>query len=67
LDVVTPSIDFILRLPQVEQATGYKRSHIYALESKGEFPKRIALGPRSVGWRQSDIKAWLDSRQHKVA
>ena len=65
--MVTLPIDPILRLPQVEQATGYKRSHIYALEAKGEFPKRIALGPRSVGWRQSEVIAWLDSREHKAA
>lgn len=60
-------IDRILRLPQVEAATGYKRSHIYSLEARGEFPKRIALGARAVGWRQSAISAWLDSRQPKAA
>lgn len=60
-------IDPVLRLPEVEKATGFKRSHIYALEAKGEFPKRVALGPRSVGWRQSEIAKWLDSRQTKAA
>lgn len=60
-------IDPILRLPQVEVATGCKRSHIYALEARGEFPKRVALGPRAVGWRESSVAAWLAARQPKAA
>lgn len=63
----TAPIDPVLRLPQVEVATGFKRSHIYNLEARGEFPKRIALGPRAVGWRESAIAAWLASRQPKAA
>ncbi len=63
----TPNIDRILRLPQVEAATGYKRSHIYNLEARGQFPKRLALGARSVGWKESAIAAWLNSRQPKAA
>lgn len=60
-------IDPILRLPEVERVTGYRRSHIYALEAKGLFPARLALGARSVGWTQSSIRTWIEARQRKVA
>jgi prophage regulatory protein len=53
----------ILRLPVVVTRTGRCRSAIYADIAAGTFPKPIQLGPRAVGWRQSDIDAWLNSRQ----
>ena len=40
----------ILRLPQVEDATGESRSTIYKRISEGEFPKPVKLGTKSVGW-----------------
>lgn len=55
-------IDCLLRLPSVEKATGFKRSHIYSLESQGKFPKRVKLGIRTVGWRQSEVEEWIRSR-----
>tara|TARA_R100000900_G_scaffold536_1_gene921 strand:+ start:194545 stop:194667 length:123 start_codon:yes stop_codon:yes gene_type:complete len=30
--------------------------------AEGSFPKPISLGARAVGWIQSDIEKWLDSR-----
>ena len=32
---------------------------IRALESRGEFPKRIRIG-RRVYWRESDVLRWLE-------
>jgi len=52
----------ISRLPKVIQKTGLSRSTIYALLSRGEFPKPIKLSPRTIGWLESDIDAWLDAR-----
>ncbi len=52
----------ILRRPQVESRTGYRRSAIYALMAAGDFPKPIKLGPRAVGWLEAEINAWLASR-----
>ncbi len=39
----------ILRRPQVQQRTGLSRSTLYQYIKDGEFPKSVALGPRSVG------------------
>ena len=55
-------IDKILRRPAVEAATGLSRSTIYQMMSTGLFPKPIRLGPRAVGWRESDLSAWLEER-----
>lgn len=52
----------ILRLPLVKVRTGLSRSTIYLRIAEGSFPKPVSLGPRAVGWLDSDIEAWLTSR-----
>jgi len=52
----------ILRRPQVETRTGLSRSTIYAMMAEGVFPKPIRLGKRAVGWPESVISEWLESR-----
>ncbi|MBU3261729.1 AlpA family transcriptional regulator [Roseovarius sp. PS-C2] len=56
-----------LRRPDVERITGLSRSTLYAMMAEGEFPKPIKLGKRAVGWRESDIAAWLESRTTDAA
>lgn len=51
------------RLPEVEETTGLKKSAIYALISKGEFPRPYKLSERAVGWKQSEIEDWMASRE----
>jgi len=54
----------ILRLKEVKAMTGLSRSTIYAEIAKGEFPKQVQLtGNRSVGWHESVIIQWIESRQ----
>ncbi len=52
----------ILRLPQVMERTGLSRSMIYFLISIGEFPKQVKLTLRTVGWLESQIDGWIESR-----
>ena len=52
----------ILRLPDVMQRTGLKRSTIYLRIQEGTFPKQIDLGIRCAGWLESEINAWIASR-----
>ncbi len=56
----------ILRLPTVKQRTGLSRSEIYRRESIGEFPRRVSLGARAVGWFASDIEKWVKSRTRQT-
>lgn len=52
----------IIRLPEVRARTGLSRSEIYRREALGEFPKRLSLGARSVGWLSDEIQAWIEAR-----
>ncbi|CAM4388428.1 MAG: hypothetical protein LEGION0403_FIIPPAGN_02624 [Legionella sp.] len=53
----------ILRLKQVENRTGLKRSTIYNRISLGTFPKQIPLGGgRAIGWLESEIDDWIQQR-----
>ncbi|MEJ2134576.1 MAG: AlpA family transcriptional regulator [Desulfofustis sp.] len=49
----------LLRLPQVEEKIGLKRSRIYLLMREGRFPRPLKLGPRSVAWRLDEIDEWI--------
>ena len=48
-----------LRRKKVEERTGLSRSTIYLWMQNGTFPRQISLGPRTVGWLESEIDAWL--------
>lgn len=52
----------IMRLPEVISATGYKRSAIYMLMSRGTFPKHHRIGSRAVGWNSQEIERWVAER-----
>ena len=54
--------DPILRIPDVEHQVGLKKSTIYALVKKGEFPAPIRLGNRASGWLLSEINQWKQQR-----
>ena len=52
----------ILRRKQVEARTGLARSTIYGHIKAGAFPRPIPLGPRAVGWLESDVSNWIAER-----
>ena len=47
----------ILRFPEVKHLTGLSRSTIYLRMAERLFPKPFSLGPRMVGWRESEVAA----------
>jgi prophage regulatory protein len=49
----------IIRMPQTVQKTGLSRSTIYLLEARGDFPKKINLSPRTMGFMESEVDTWL--------
>ena len=51
----------VLRRPDVEALTGLSRSTIYKFMKDGTFPKTVKIGPRAVGWLQTDIEDWLSN------
>jgi prophage regulatory protein len=52
----------ILRRLLVQQRTGLSRSTLYQYIKEGAFPPSVQLGPRAVGWLESDISDWISSR-----
>ncbi|WP_397458548.1 AlpA family transcriptional regulator [Pseudomonas asplenii] len=53
----------VLRRDEVEQKTGLKRAHIYAMMRADQFPKSFPLGKRAVGWDLLEIEQWLADRR----
>jgi prophage regulatory protein len=47
----------ILRLPEVKALSGLSRSTIYLRMAEGLFARAIALGPRMIGFRESEVAA----------
>lgn len=52
----------ILRLAEVMARTGLSRTTIYERMAEGRFPRPVPLGPRSVGWIESELEAWFRER-----
>ena len=52
----------ILRLPTVRSRTGLSRSTIYLRIKEGTFPPPVSLGPRAVGWIDTEIQQWLEKQ-----
>jgi len=53
----------LLRAPAVMARTGHgSKSSLYAAIAKGEFPKPIKLGVRSVAWPSDVIDNWIADR-----
>ena len=40
----------------------YTHQHILRLEKRGQFPRRIQVGPNRVAWLLSEIEAWIEAR-----
>ena len=51
-----------LRLPQVIDRTGYRKTAIYERIQQGEFPRPVKLGPRAVGWLDTEVEEWMRGR-----
>lgn len=51
-----------LRLTQVLDKTGLKRSQVYAYMKTGDFPKSVKIGPSSVAWLESEIDEWINTK-----
>ena len=47
----------IFRLPAVKGASGYSRSTVYGRIDDGLWTKPVSLGPRCVGWPETEVSA----------
>jgi prophage regulatory protein len=52
----------ILRLAQVIDMTGLRKTKIYELQAQGRFPMNVRITTHSVGWVEQEVQAWLTGR-----
>ena len=55
----------ILRIGAVKDRTGLSRGTLTKLQAMGQFPARVILGPRSVGWFEDEVTQWMETRQRR--
>lgn len=53
----------IIRPRNLPAITGLSRTTHWRLERAGDFPKRVKLSAGAVGYRLSEVMAWLEARQ----
>ena len=49
----------LLRLPEVIDRVGLRRSAIYQRMKEGRFPKSRSLGPKCAVWVEAEIDQWI--------
>jgi prophage regulatory protein len=57
-----PTAKRIIRLPEICRRTGLSRASIYDEIARGNFPKLVKLGMRTVGGVESEVDAWIEAR-----
>jgi prophage regulatory protein len=62
MNAVPQPADRILRSAEVKRRVGLSLATIYRRMRGGEFPASVSLGGNIVGWRESEITAWIAAR-----
>lgn len=52
----------IMRLNTLLETYGVSRAFIYMQIANGLFPSQVSIGPRSVGWLQSEVECVMLAR-----
>ena len=54
------SVIRIIRKKELFPKVGMSDATVYRLEKKGKFPKRVQIGPNSVGWIEGEVDQWIE-------
>ncbi len=54
--------DRYLNLTEILHTTTASAATVWRWERDGKFPKRRKLGPRRVGWLESEVQDWINQR-----
>lgn len=57
-----PVRDTFMRLHQVEQVTGLKKSTLYRLMREKKFVQAVQITPRCTAWPASKVYEWVQER-----
>tara|TARA_R100001129_G_scaffold172038_1_gene142462 strand:+ start:461 stop:649 length:189 start_codon:yes stop_codon:yes gene_type:complete len=53
----------VLKVKDVLDRTSLSRRSLYRRMAEGDFPSSVKLSPHRVGWRESEIEAWIAQRE----
>ena len=56
----------IIRLPEVIEKTGISKSTIRNLEISQNFPTRLKISKRSVGWYEHESDEWVSNLKENM-
>jgi prophage regulatory protein len=56
------ALNKFIREPECFLITGLSRPTRWRLERDNKFPKRHKISQNTIGWLESDIEAWINSR-----
>jgi prophage regulatory protein len=54
--------DRIIRESEVRNRTGLSRTTRWRLIQRKKFPAPVSISDYAVGWRESEIQAWIEGR-----
>lgn len=57
----------ILRTNEVSEMLGISRATLWRWARQGLLPPKRIIGPNSVGWFESEILGWLESRPKQLS
>ena len=52
----------IIRGKECDRLTGTHASQRYRLEAAGQFPRRVKISEKAVGWIEGEVVAWVKGR-----
>jgi len=55
--------DRFIRFPELRSITGFSRTTTWRKERESSFPSRCKISAGAVGWRLSEVMAWLENRE----
>jgi prophage regulatory protein len=57
----------LLRLPAVEEFCGLKKTQIFDLVARGQFPSPVKISDsgRAIAWAEEELMAWRKDRLAK--
>jgi len=59
-------MDNIIRIADVLARTGLSRVSVWRLVRLNQFPPPIELSTNAIGWLESDVVAWRESRPRRT-
>lgn len=52
----------VYSIEDLKEQIGLSKWTVYDLIKKGEFPRPVQLSTNRVGWRDADLRNWLEQR-----